>query len=49
MDKNTSDGQEERFKAIIVSQNRITIPEPVRIARNLKEGDLLQVGIKKIK
>jgi len=34
-----------RFTAKIINAGRVTIPEEIRIARSLQEGDLIELDI----
>ncbi len=44
----TTELEKLNFIAKIISNNRITIPEVPRIVLGLKEGDVIEIEIKKI-
>jgi len=41
--------EKHKFLARVISRGRITIPDEIRELLNIKEGDLLEVTIKKVK
>ena len=44
----TTEIKKRNFIAKIIANNRITIPEVQRIVLGIKEGDIIEVEIKKI-
>lgn len=39
----------ESFKARVISRGRITIPETIREIEDIKDGDVVEVKLKKLK